>query len=316
MPIVSAKCPSCGANLKIDNSKDAAICEYCGNAFVVEKAINYYISNVNNTITANTVNIVDNSVPAFDIRGGVLVKYNGNETTVVVPDNVVEISETAFLNSPCVKSISIPKNVKKIGKLLNLIPNINTVNIPEGLLFIYYVRSVKLIELPDKIKIVNGMSRAMLISLLNEKQKKLDESNREKSFQFESVYKKDKIGNIYYLYRICPCCNSPLSLNGRCKKCNISKAERSSRWSDIQKQGYNKWVKNKTVFNIGMLILLTAIWAFIWLCAFSYFGIEFNLITHLSDEVIIVFLVLGFLIGEAIIILTRYIYFKIKYEMK
>ena len=33
MPLVDAKCTNCGAPLKIDNSKDAAICEHCGSAF-------------------------------------------------------------------------------------------------------------------------------------------------------------------------------------------------------------------------------------------------------------------------------------------
>lgn len=40
MPLVDAKCTNCGAPLKLDNTKDAAICEHCGSAFIVEKAIN------------------------------------------------------------------------------------------------------------------------------------------------------------------------------------------------------------------------------------------------------------------------------------
>ncbi len=55
MPLVSAKCTNCGANLSVDNTKEAAICEYCGFAFVVEKAINNY--NINNNIKADVVNI-------------------------------------------------------------------------------------------------------------------------------------------------------------------------------------------------------------------------------------------------------------------
>lgn len=55
MPLVAAKCTNCGANLKVDASKDAAICEHCGCAFVVEKAINYY------NIGHVTVNIAEKS---------------------------------------------------------------------------------------------------------------------------------------------------------------------------------------------------------------------------------------------------------------
>ena len=42
MPLVPAKCTNCGANLTIDSTKDAAICEYCHTPFVTEKAINNY----------------------------------------------------------------------------------------------------------------------------------------------------------------------------------------------------------------------------------------------------------------------------------
>lgn len=47
MPLVKAQCPNCGSALEVDNSKDAAICSYCGTPFIVEKAINNY--NINNT---------------------------------------------------------------------------------------------------------------------------------------------------------------------------------------------------------------------------------------------------------------------------
>lgn len=42
MTIVPAKCTQCGGVIEIDNSKEANICEYCGSAFITEKAIDYY----------------------------------------------------------------------------------------------------------------------------------------------------------------------------------------------------------------------------------------------------------------------------------
>ncbi len=42
MALVEAKCTNCGGKLKIDNEKDAAICPYCGSAFIVEKGIQLY----------------------------------------------------------------------------------------------------------------------------------------------------------------------------------------------------------------------------------------------------------------------------------
>lgn len=59
MPLVNAKCTNCGANLNVDNIKDAAVCEFCGSAFIVEKAINNYNVTNNNSIYANVVNIYE-----------------------------------------------------------------------------------------------------------------------------------------------------------------------------------------------------------------------------------------------------------------
>jgi predicted RNA-binding Zn-ribbon protein involved in translation (DUF1610 family) len=55
MPLVPAKCTQCGGDLQIDNTKEAAVCPYCGSAFIVEKAIQLYNQTYN--ISANTVNV-------------------------------------------------------------------------------------------------------------------------------------------------------------------------------------------------------------------------------------------------------------------
>jgi hypothetical protein len=55
MPLVNAKCTNCGANLNVDNTKDAAVCEFCGSAFIVEKAIQNYNYHITNNINAQNV---------------------------------------------------------------------------------------------------------------------------------------------------------------------------------------------------------------------------------------------------------------------
>lgn len=55
MPLVNAKCTNCGAPLIVDNTKEAAICQYCGSAFIVEQAINNYNYYVTNNINADKV---------------------------------------------------------------------------------------------------------------------------------------------------------------------------------------------------------------------------------------------------------------------
>lgn len=63
MPLVQAKCTSCGANLNVDNTKDAAICEFCGTPYIVEKTINYESNTFPSTFfqnsTKNPIDIVN-----------------------------------------------------------------------------------------------------------------------------------------------------------------------------------------------------------------------------------------------------------------
>jgi len=45
MAMLDAKCTSCGAALKVDGALDAANCEHCGSAFIVEKAVRNFYGN-------------------------------------------------------------------------------------------------------------------------------------------------------------------------------------------------------------------------------------------------------------------------------
>lgn len=53
MAFVQAKCENCGGFLKVDDRKRAANCPYCGAAYVVQDAINYY----HNVINTNDLHI-------------------------------------------------------------------------------------------------------------------------------------------------------------------------------------------------------------------------------------------------------------------
>lgn len=55
MPLVPAKCPSCGADVQIDDSRKEAFCSFCGSKFLVESAVNYY--NTNNEYHIEQANI-------------------------------------------------------------------------------------------------------------------------------------------------------------------------------------------------------------------------------------------------------------------
>lgn len=54
MKLVQAKCPSCGAEVQTDSDLEAAVCPYCGSAYIVERAIqNYSKTTVNSTEYVN-----------------------------------------------------------------------------------------------------------------------------------------------------------------------------------------------------------------------------------------------------------------------
>ncbi len=50
-----AKCTSCGANIQVDEQKDAGVCPYCNSAYVTEKAIRNYDNSINTTNNAGTI---------------------------------------------------------------------------------------------------------------------------------------------------------------------------------------------------------------------------------------------------------------------
>jgi len=53
MALVAAKCTECGANIEVDDCKEAGICNFCGTAFVTQKVINENHTHVTKNITKN-----------------------------------------------------------------------------------------------------------------------------------------------------------------------------------------------------------------------------------------------------------------------
>lgn len=106
MALVSALCTNCGAELTVDDTKDALVCQSCGSAFIVEKAIAAFYRKKQAGECENK---------DFVIRSGVLEKYAGDSDDVVIPDTVVRIGSGAFEKRLNLKSVLIPPSVKEIG---------------------------------------------------------------------------------------------------------------------------------------------------------------------------------------------------------
>ena len=114
MPLVKAICTNCGGSLEVDSSKEAAVCPFCKQAYIVEKAItNYNNTYVNNISHADVVNIYGDQAKDFVIKGGVLTEYKGEAVEVTVPDNVKVIGQEAFQDT-AVERVVFPKGLREI----------------------------------------------------------------------------------------------------------------------------------------------------------------------------------------------------------
>ena len=100
--LVPAKCCNCGANIEVNKEQDAAICTACGTPFIVEKAINLYITSQGT------------SVSDFEILSGVLKKYRGASVDVIIPEGVIEIESGAFDDCEYLNSVVFPSSLRKL----------------------------------------------------------------------------------------------------------------------------------------------------------------------------------------------------------
>jgi hypothetical protein len=120
------------------------------------------------------------NVNDFEIKNGVLVKYHGNDTEVVIPEGVTGIGKYAFCNCNSLTNITIPPSVTEIGgwafndcSLLTSITisegvtriggaafydcsSLTNITIPEGVTEIgerafYRCRSLKNITIPESV---------------------------------------------------------------------------------------------------------------------------------------------------------------------
>lgn len=112
MGLVPAICTQCGANIEVDDTKEAGICKHCGTAFITEKAISNY--NITNNISAQTVNIIGVSATNdFETKGQRLIVYKGAAEIVEVPSYIDAICYGAFKDNNYIKKI-ILSNVRLI----------------------------------------------------------------------------------------------------------------------------------------------------------------------------------------------------------
>lgn len=165
MPFVQAKCTNCGANLEIDNSRDAYICPYCNTPFVVEKAINnyntYHQNYITNNVNADTV-ILQNTKD-FEIKAGILISYNGESPDVILPEGPYAIGDRCFENMG-IRSVVISEGITEIGHYAFAnCKNLRIVKLSKSLIRIgdsafYGCRSLETIKFPETLKSIEAFA--------------------------------------------------------------------------------------------------------------------------------------------------------------
>lgn len=83
--------------------------EYIPNGVTIYRANNY------ESIYGDCTDLFYDDSVNFVIENGVLIKYNGWQTYVVIPEEVTEIGYSAFENNTTMMYVEIPDSVKKIG---------------------------------------------------------------------------------------------------------------------------------------------------------------------------------------------------------
>lgn len=130
MNLVPAVCTQCGAVIQVDSTKDAAICEFCGTPFVVDKAIHQYTTeNTNNFYGEVTINN-GNSMEELQAKMKAYITLSDEAKQAEIaniminehPDNVISWFEMARV---CTKDFSLEYESEEFEKCYNALKKLN-----------------------------------------------------------------------------------------------------------------------------------------------------------------------------------------------
>jgi len=151
----SLKCEMCGS-IELIRQNGVFVCQFCGCKYSVEDAKKMLFEG-----TVEVAGTVKTKETDFVIRGGVLEKYNGESTEVIIPDNVVIIGETAFAECKGIINITIPISVREIGAwAFSECESLKNITIPDSVTVLgwgafRYCRSLEQITLSKNIELIH-----------------------------------------------------------------------------------------------------------------------------------------------------------------
>lgn len=169
MGFIAARCTQCGAEIEVDDTKEAGICKYCGTPFITEKVINNY----NTYITNNEIH-----------------NYAG-ATIVTTPDNPeylcpqCQSTETRAikLNTEAPKLIS-HKNAIKGATIIFIICAL-------GLLGAIISREITAVF----VNLLFTAGSYYLVTFCNKKQEEAEKQNEENMYVWSHTYHCLRCGN-------------------------------------------------------------------------------------------------------------------------
>lgn len=167
---VQGKCYKCGGFLAVDDTKDASVCPFCNEAFIVEKAIACFDDTAPEDIGVSKPSY--NYDSDFVVERSVLVRYNGyTKRDIMIPDGITVIGESAFQGMNNIESVYIPDGVEQIREAAFAgCKSLHTINIPEGVETIDRDAfsgciSLKSLKFPDSVKNIEASALTGCTSL-------------------------------------------------------------------------------------------------------------------------------------------------------
>ncbi|MBR3043400.1 MAG: leucine-rich repeat domain-containing protein [Oscillospiraceae bacterium] len=121
MTMHHAFCPMCGAVITVDLSHDALICPVCGRPFLKAQAVFADPAPAPApvpaapSVTFSKKEFAATPLSDLDIEYGVLRRYKGKSSYVILPDSIKEIGSNAFLSARNLRSVVLPESITKIG---------------------------------------------------------------------------------------------------------------------------------------------------------------------------------------------------------
>lgn len=140
--MISSVCPYCEWDLNVsDDDKIGTICQLCKRPYLV----------VNSEAYKKTIATEDE----FVIEAGVLIKYKGISSDIIIPDGVKMIGNSAFEHS--ITSVLIPNGVSIIAGAFKGCASLRSISIPNSVKSIYSrsflgCSSLKKINLPEGLE--------------------------------------------------------------------------------------------------------------------------------------------------------------------